>query len=664
MRLAQSCSILQLSAICLLALAGCHGSESESDSRPLGKPQQLVVPPVKIPEPNHALPARAVDESSYAQPDKVRVTHLSLDLAVDFDKQQLAGTAVLDFVWQDKQADTLVLDTRDLAISKVEGGDGTGDWKPLAFELALVDPVHGRKLTIPMSQRMRQVRITYATSPQAAGLQWLLPSMTEGKALPFMFSQSEPILARSWIPLQDTPGVRFSYDAHITTPKDVIALMSAGTDPEASKRGTVRNGDYHFRMQQQVPSYLLAIAVGDLVFKRISDRAGVWAEPAMAPKAAAEFADTEKMIAAAESLYGPYRWGRYDLLVLPPSFPFGGMENPTLTFATPTVIVGDKSLVSLVAHELAHSWSGNLVTNASWKDAWLNEGFTTYVQSRITEALYGADVADMERVIDQDELAAEIKSGEIKPADQVLMLPPMGLRDPDDALSDIAYTKGAWFLQFLEQRFGRARFDPFLKGYFDHFAFHSITSDDFEAYLRADLLPRKPGAVTDAELDAWLRQPGIPASATPAHSARFDAVDAARKAWLDGGALPAPAVTDKWSTQEWVRLLEGLPATLDAGKIAALDKAYHFSTTPNGEIAQRWYPLAVRSGYAAARPGMAAFLQRVGRLKLILPTYTALAKTPEGLAVAREVFAKARPGYHPITIAAVEDLLTQAKPEH
>ena len=653
--------MLRLSALSVLALAGCQRSEPVAAPVAAHHASALAAKPAA---PEHAMLARTHDESSYAEPDQARITHLTLDLAVDFDKKQLSGTATLDFNWQDKAASTLVLDTRDLTISAIEGGDGTGDWKPLTFVLAARDPVLGSKLSIPMSHLMRQVRITYATSPQASGLQWLQPSMTEGKALPFMFSQSEAIHARSWIPLQDTPGVRFSYDAHITTPKDVIALMSADNDPEATKRGTERSGDYRFKMPQQVPSYLLAIAVGDLVFKRISDRAGVWAEPAMATKAAEEFADTEKMIATAESLYGPYRWDRYDLLVLPPSFPFGGMENPTLTFATPTVIVGDKSLVSLIAHELAHSWSGNLVTNASWKDIWLNEGFTTYVQARITEALYGADAAEMERVIDQDELAAQIKSGEIKPADQVLVLPPIGARDPDEILSDIAYTKGAWFLQFLEQRFGRADFDAFLRSYFDHFAMHSISSDDFEAYLRANLLPKKPGAVSDAELDAWLRQPGIPAIAKLAHSARFDAVDAARKAWLDGGALPATDATKKWSTQEWVRFLEGMPDILSAVQIAALDQAYHFSGTPNGELAQRWYPLAVRSGYAAARPGMAAFLQRIGRRKLIVPTYEALVKTQEGLALAKDVFAKAKPGYHPITIATLEELLAKAKPSH
>ena len=648
-----------LPLLCMLALAACGQKETDTTTVVQhARPKKVAVVG------SQASPdARRHDETSYSEPDKVRMTHLSLDLTVDFEKKQLDGTATLDINWYDDNASDLVLDSSDLQISSIEGGDGTGDWTKLSYVLAPADPVLGSKLTIHMPApgkpgHMRQVRITYATSPQASGLQWLDPAMTEGKKQPFMFSQSEAIHARSWIPLQDTPGVRFSYAAKIHTPKNAMALMSADNNPDAE-----RTGDYYFTMAQQIPSYLLAIAVGDLVFKRISDRSGVWAEPTMTPKAAAEFADTEKMIETTEGLYGPYRWSRYDILVLPPSFPYGGMENPTLTFATPTVIVGDKSLVSLVAHELAHSWSGNLVTNASWKDIWLNEGFTTYVQARITEAVYGADQAEMERQIDQEELAAELKDGEIKPQAQLLALEPMtsGV-NPDDEISDIPYTKGAWFLQFLEQRFGRDTFDAFLKGYFDHFAFQSISTDDFEQYLRANLLPKDPKAVTDAELHAWLHEPGIPAFAKPAHSARFDAVDTARKAWLGGGALPASDATGKWSTQEWVHFLEGMPDTLSADQIAALDKAYHFTGTPNAEIAQRWYPLTVRSGDKDVRPQMAEFVEKIGRMKLILPTYEALAKTQDGLVFAKDTFAKAKPGYHPITAGAVQDILDKAKP--
>ena len=380
----------------------------------------------------------------------------------------------------------------------------------------------------------------------------------------------------------------------------------------------------------------------------------------MVDKAVAEFVDTEKMIDTAEKLYGPYRWGRYDLLVLPPSFPYGGMENPRLTFATPTVIVGDKSLVSLIAHELAHSWSGNLVTFATDKDAWLNEGTTTYVQSRITESLYGRDMAAMEEVIDRNELKDEFK--ELDPKLQRLSLKPGDLADPDNSSSATVYTKGAWFLQFLEKRFGREVFDPWLKGYFDHFAFQSITTRQFRDYLQANLVDKHPGKVTMQEVDTWLYEPGIPADAPVVQSGKFSTVDAARIAWQGSAKLPAKAITEAWGTQEWVRFLEGMPETLSQAQLTQLDEAYRFTGTPNGEIAMRWYPLAERSGYAAARPAMGAFLERVGRRKLIMPTYKALVATEDGLAFAKAVFVKAKPGYHPITTGSVEATIAEAKP--
>lgn len=597
--------------------------------------------------------SRSHDESSYAEPDKVVVKDLALDLKLDFDSKQIGGTATYTLEWKDKAAKQLVLDTRELTVEKVEAIAADGKAAPLPFVLAPADKVFGSKLSIEAPDQPSKVLITYHTAPTASGLQWLEPSMTEGKKLPFMFSQSQAIHARSWVPLQDTPSVRFTYSAHVVSRPDVMVLMSADNDPKAA-----RDGDYTFKMPQPIPSYLLAIAAGDLVFEPISGRSGVWAEPTMVGKAAKEFEDTEKMIGAAEKLYGEYRWGRYDMLVLPPSFPFGGMENPRLTFATPTVIVGDKSLVSLVAHELAHSWSGNLVTNASWKDIWLNEGFTTYVQGRITEALYGQEMAEMEREIDQNDLLAEVK--DMSPADQALALPPLTERDPDDALSQVAYVKGAWFLQFLEQRFGRATFDPFLRGWFDDHAFQSANTDQFVVYLKKNLLDKKPGAVTDAELKAWLDEPGIPAFATKARSRNFSIVDTARIAWQGSGTLPSAQITGEWVTQEWVHFIDGLGKTLPVDKLAALDKAYHFTGTANGEIAMRWYPLAIRSGYTEANEPAAAFIERVGRRKLILPIYAELVKTPEGLAFAKAAFEKAKPGYHPITTASVQDMLDKA----
>lgn len=594
------------------------------------------------------------DEHSYAEPDKVKTKDLALALNVDFASKQISGSATYTLEWLDPAATQLVLDTRDLTIEKVVGERSDGKWVDLAHALADEHETLGSKLTIEAPQRNTRIRVTYKTSPEASGLQWLTPEMTADKQSPFMFSQSQQIHARSWVPLQDTPRVRFTYTANVTSPKDAMVLMSADNDPKAA-----RDGDYSFKMPQPIPSYLLAIAAGDLVFQPISERAGVWAEPSVAPKAAAEFADTEKMMVATEKLYGPYRWGRYDILVLPPSFPYGGMENPRLTFATPTVIVGDQSLVSLIAHELAHSWSGNLVTFSTAKDAWLNEGFTSYVENRIIDALYGQERAAMESVISRNELREEYKT--LSPALQALALKPEALPDPDGSSSATVYTKGAWFLEFLEQRFGRENFDAFLREYFDHFAFQSIPTATFVDYAKQNLLAKYPGKVTEAELEEWIYQPGVPENAPATQSPRFDAVDAARKAWIDAGTTPDAALTAKWTTQEWVHFLEGMPEKLTTAQLDSLDAAYKFTGTANGEIAQRWYPLAVRSGYTAAYDELAKFISRVGRRKLIMPTYTELVKTPEGLKLAEETFAKARPGYHPITTGSVESVIAKAK---
>lgn len=594
------------------------------------------------------------DVHSYAQPDKVVIRDLGLDLRIDFQAKQLRGHADLALEWVDPAARELVLDTRDLTIEKVSGKRADGRWFKLDHTLGERDAYLGQKLTISMRQPYASVRIRYATSPDASGLQWLEPSMTAGKTHPFMFSQSQAIHARSWVPLQDTPSVRYTYSARLRTDPSLMALMSADNPPNEP-----RDGDYVFRMRQPIPSYLMAIAAGDLVFRPFSERSGVWAEPGTIDAAHAEFIDTEKMIAVTESLYGPYRWERYDLLMLPPSFPFGGMENPRLSFITPTVIVGDKSLVSLIAHELAHSWSGNLVTNASWNDMWLNEGFTSYVENRIIEALYGEEQAAMERVISESGLQREIKS--MPKAQQVLAPRPVAGSDPEESLSAVAYDKGAWFLGFLESRVGRDAFDGFLRSYFDHFAFQSIETGQFVAYLNENLLSRFPSAVTAKELDAWLYQPGLPSVATPTVSARFEVVDAVRKRWLAGRASAADIDTRGWVTQEWVRFLEGMPAKLSNEKLVELDEAFGFTTSHNGEILMRWFPLTVRSGYFEARPAIAEFLQRVGRRKLIMPVYDALAASKEGREFARQVFVQARPGYHPITTASVEAAVADKK---
>jgi len=599
------------------------------------------------------LAAQANDPNSYAQPDQVRVTHLDLDLAIDFPHRQLDGQATLKLEWANPQAQSLVLDTRDLEIARIEALGSDGKATPLTYALAPRDKELGSKLTIAAPTHPARVRIVYTTSPGASGLQWLTPAQTADKTAPFMFSQSESIHARSWVPLQDSPAVRFTYDAHVTAPKNIRVVMSAINDANHPL-----DGDFRFDQPHPIPSYLLAIGAGDIAVKETGPRSAVYAEPSVVAKAAHEFEDTEKLIATTEQLYGPYAWGRYDILVLPPSFPFGGMENPNMTFATPTVLVGDKSLVSLVSHELAHSWSGNLVTSAAWRDIWLNEGFTTYVQGRITEAVYGKALADEEALLSARALQKSI--GAMPANAQKLAPDPRGLGG-DDALSDVAYDKGSWFLRTLEQRFGRDNFDAYLKGYFAHFAFQSITTEQMLDYMKPHLIDRYPGKMGWDEVQAWVYGEGIPKDAPLPDSPRFNAIDKERSAFL-AGTLAADKLDAKgWNTQEWMYFLDRLPDVAPLDKLRQLDAAWHLTGTPNAEIGMRWYTHAIDAGDKAAWPAAAEHMLRIGRLYLTTPLYKALVKTPEGLAFAEQVYAKAKPGYHPLTQQAVEGIIAKAK---
>jgi imidazolonepropionase-like amidohydrolase len=584
----------------------------------------------------------ARDPHSASKPDEVGLKHLDLALKVDFDRKRLQGTATwtLD---RHTSATEVIFDVRSIDVARVtlDGGD-----EPVAFRLGDEKPFLGRSLTVPIGTATRTVRITYSTEPDAAALQWLTPAQTAGGKRPFLFTQSQAILARTWIPCQDSPGVRFTYAATIEAPTDLLAVMSAANP-------TVRSSDgrYSFRMEQPIPSYLMALAVGDLAFKPLGARSGVYAEPSVVDAAAYEFADTETLIAAAEALYGPYRWGRYDLLVLPPSFPFGGMENPRLTFATPTVIAGDRSLVSLVAHELAHSWSGNLVTNATWNDFWLNEGFTVYFEQRILEAVFGRELAEMEAGLELKGLRDSVADMGATNADTRLKLDLAG-RDPDEGMNDIAYQKGRFFLRAVEASVGRARFDAFLRAYFDRFAFGTMTTDRFVAYLKAELLVPAKSSFDPA---TWIDQPGLPAIADPQSDA-FARVDRELER-LARGTAPAALATQGWVTQQWMRFLRGLPETTTTAELARLDATFHFNDSGNSEVQTAWFLRAIAAHHTAAYGKLEQFLVKVGRRKFLRPLYAELAKTAEGRAFARKVYAKARPGYHSVSQGAIDAIL-------
>jgi aminopeptidase N len=593
--------------------------------------------------------AAAVDDPhSYAEPWRTAVSHLSLDLTVDFDAHRLEGLASLTLERRDPDAGSLVLDVRDLDVRAVELENADGERAGAAWELGDADPILGQPLTVELADDTTVVLVDYASSPDAGALLWL--DGEGGDAHPFLFTQSQSILARTWVPCQDTPGVRMTYDATVRVPPELLAVMSAENPVELSADGV-----YRFSMPQPIPSYLLALAVGDLEFRSMGERTGVYAEPPVVDEAAWEFAETEDMMEAAERLYGPYRWGRYDILVLPASFPFGGMENPRLTFATPTVLAGDRSLVSLIAHELGHSWSGNLVTNATWDDFWLNEGFTTYVERRLMEELRGPDYAAMLWALGRRDLDAAIERAGADDPHTALRVDLAG-EDPDAGISDVAYEKGSLFLRMLEEAAGRERWDPFLRSWFDDHAFQSVTTEEFLAFLDEHLLAPTGLSADDLQIQAWVYGPGLPSNAPSVESAAFAAVAAQRDRFL-AGTPAADLAVDGWSSHEWLELIRGLPADTTPEQMAALDAAFHLTDSGNSEIRFAWYMLGLRVGYQPVYPAVEDFLTAMGRTKFVAPLFATLARSDDGRAFADEIYRRARPTYHPLTRGAVDRIL-------
>jgi leukotriene-A4 hydrolase len=585
------------------------------------------------------------DEHTFAKPELAVVKHLDLDVKVDFDTQTISGKAS----WQIDnitKGNEIIFDENTLNITKVTLGD---EEKETKFELGQEVAFHGKPLHVTIDANTTKVNIYYNTTKDAVALQWLRPEQTADKKKPFLFSQGESIWSRTWIPCQDSPGIRFTYNAKVTVPKDLMAVMSAVNPQQKNDTGI-----YTFKQDKAIPSYLMAIAVGDIGFKAIDSRTGVYAEPSLLDRSAWEFAELGNMVNAAEKLFGPYRWGRYDVLVLPPSFPYGGMENPNLTFLTPGVIAGDRSLTSLLAHELGHSWSGNLVTNATWDDVWLNEGFTTYVEHRIGEAIFGEKEAKMQDVLSRKVLSDNMTEYGPNNPDTKLKINTSG-KNPDDSLSDIPYEKGYAFLQTVEKAVGREKFDEFLTEYFNSHAFQSITTEDFVSYFNTHLIKGDKALAAKIKLEDWVYKSDIPANVTTPVSEDFNAIDSIQKTWRKTGIKGLSQKIK--STNEKQHFIDYLPEDITVAEMAAIDTEFNFTKAGNFVIRRQWFVPSIRHHYTAAYPAIEQFMIATSRTGSLQTLYKEMVKTPEGKAWAKRIFEKAKSGYHLTTVQDLQKTL-------
>jgi leukotriene-A4 hydrolase len=607
-----------------------------------------------------AIRLSADDPTSYANLDEAKVVDIFLKLDVDFDKHVLAGTVTLTVEKVKADAARLVLDSSDLKIhSATEESTGR------ALDFTVADPGFvGSKVVVKLpttTDKTVKITIEYSTSNNASALQWLSPAQTAGKTHPYLFSQCQAIHCRSMVPLQDTPAVKSTYSAEITAPAELTVLMSAVRQGEPESVADGKKRLHRFTQKIPIQSYLIAIAAGKLESRKIGPRSHVWSEKEFIDASAYEFEDTELMLKSAEELCGPYVWGTYDILVLPPSFPYGGMENPCLTFSTPTLLAGDKSLANVIAHEIAHSWSGNLVTNKNFEHFWLNEGFTVFTERKITGRLEGGEPMRHFSAIggwnDLSEAINDVLGKDNKLTALVLDLTGV---DPDDAFSIVPYEKGSAFLWYLEDTVGGpTKMEPFLRSYYDHFKYKSIDSYEFKAffldYFKSETI------VTSIDWEGWFNNPGMPPYKPKYDDSLARACYELKDKWVKWNEQgPAPDNVGDWNKLtsgqkvEFLGVLLAEEKPLSIKKLEKMEELYKLNSVINAEIRCRWIRLGLAGHWKDAIPRAVKMVTDQGRMKFLRPIYRDLYKWEESREAALEIFEKNRGSMMKVAIQGLE----------
>ncbi|HEX5837529.1 MAG TPA: leukotriene A4 hydrolase C-terminal domain-containing protein [Anaerolineales bacterium] len=583
------------------------------------------------------------DPTSYTDLTQGRIEHIDFHIRVDFESCTLDVEA--RYQMQEPVHGSLYLDTY-----KLELQEARIDHRDLEWEFDTRDETLGERLHLKGLAGASSFILKFRTSPEARALQWMSPTQTAGGTHPFLYSQCQASNARSVFPCQDTPSVRFTYTAEVQEMPEGLTAVMAAERVEAAEG----SGKFSFRMPQPIPSYLFALAVANLDFRELGPRTGIYAEPDLLDAAAWEFAETEKTMVEAEKLLGPYLWGRYDMLVLPPSFPFGGMENPRLTFLTPTAILGTRGQANLVTHELAHAWTGNLVTNATWQDFWLNEGWTTYAETRITEILEGKESADLNAVYDEKRTYAIMERVGMDSPLTCLKQPQDG-RDADSMTSVLAYTKGCFFLKECEYAVGRERFDAFIQKYMKRFQFQSLTTEEFLGFLKAEL----PEVLEKVDVESWIYKPGMPDSWHKPQSTLYDEVEKALRDFGEG-RLPAREQIKDWRRYQMLSFLQGMPPSIPVEACRQLDEVLELEKRNDDHFLSYFYATCIASGYREILPRVETFVEKIGRMLYIIPIGRALVASDWARDRARPLFERVRERHHPVTINAVDGFLKKA----
>ena len=580
------------------------------------------------------------DPTSYADLSQGRIRHIDFYIKADFSTHTLGIKAIYHL--EAPRRGPLFLDTYKIDLQKAYTGDHALTW-----EFDTHNETLGSRLHLKGLDGQADFTLEFRTSPDASALQWLTAAQTLGGKHPFLYSQCQSIHARSVFPCQDTPSVRFTFSAEFEVPEGLTAVMAA--EQVEGQKGA---GHFKFRMPQPIPSYLFALAAGNLEFREFGPRTGIYAEPQIIEAAAWEFAENETRIIEAEKLLGPYLWGRYDLLVLPPSFPFGGMENPRLTFLTPTAILGTRGQTYLITHELAHAWTGNLVTNATWQDFWLNEGWTTYAETRITELLEGLEFNNLNAVFHEHEVLQAMQGvGMDSPLTRLKRTD-----DPDaEGPSSVPYYKGCFFLQECERAVGRPRFDQFIQRYMKRFQFQSITTEMFLDFMKVEL----PEVFSKVDVNKWIYEPGMPESWRGQQSKLYDEVQAALNAY-QGGTLPARAQVENWHSDQVKSFLQGLPSKIPVEDCPKLEEILDLKKRNDAANYSFYYAICIASGYEAILPRVEAYAEEIGRMLYILPIFRALIQADWSRAHARPLFEHVKSHHHQITAGALEKMLSRA----